>query len=547
MLDLRERSRAGLMAGVGLAVLLLAPLLGSGYVLVQDMVFVPRTPLGSQLLGLDGVPRGVPSELLVALASRVIAAGWLQDLLLVAITIGGAWGAARLAPTTSRAGAMAAATTYGWSPYLHERLLLGQWALLVGWAVLPWAVRAALDWRQGGTGWWPMAALSVAALAGANALLLVALAVVVCGRPLKALVATAILSLPWAVPGLLQHVAAGDPRGVAGFAAHADGPLGVLVSLLTGGGVWSEHSVPPGRSAGLAIAVALLVVAAAGLPRVRARVGDRLLVLAGAGLLLSLLAHLPLLGDLLRWAVVHVPSAGLLRDGQKWIAPLVLLTSAGVACGAEVVLSRIAETPVRRTAAALFVLAPLAALPGASWGEGGRLTSSRWPADWERVTRQAHGAVLVLPWTLYRAFPWEGDETVLDPATKLLERPVVNDDLPLRDAAVHGEDPLAARLNTSVTSGMPLLGALRAAGIDQVLVERTTRGNDPARTQRQTDGLAQVRQTRELALYDVPGTRRRLVPSRRRLALVGDALAACFVALSLTKAVRARRTWLPLP
>ena len=64
-----QRSRAGLATGAGLALLLLAPLLGPGYVLVRDMAFVPRIPLGSQLLGLDGVPRGVPSEL-VSMPSR---------------------------------------------------------------------------------------------------------------------------------------------------------------------------------------------------------------------------------------------------------------------------------------------------------------------------------------------------------------------------------------------------------------------------------------------------------------------------------------------
>jgi RNA polymerase sigma factor (sigma-70 family) len=165
-----------------------------------------------------------------------------------------------------------------------------------------------------------VAALALAALAGANALLLVALVVVLCGRPLRALAATAVLSLPWVVPGLLQHVAAGDRAGVAAFAARSDTPLGVLGSLLTGGGVWASEAVPPGRSAGMFVAVLVLVVAGVGLPRLRARLGDGLLVAAAVGLLLALLGRLPLLADGLRWAVVHVPSAGLLRDGQSVVS-----------------------------------------------------------------------------------------------------------------------------------------------------------------------------------------------------------------------------------
>jgi hypothetical protein len=545
VLDLRERSRAGLATGIALAVLLLAPLLGPGYVLIRDMAFVPRTPLGGQLLGLDGVPRGVPSELFVAVASRVIATGWLQDLVLVGLVVGGAWGAARLAPTRSRAGAVAAATTYGWSAYLHERLLLGQWALLVGWAALPWAVRAALDWRRGAPGWWAVTALAVAACAGANALLLVALAVVVCGRPVKALAATVVLSLPWVIPGLLQDLAAGDSSGVGAFSANNDTPFGVVGSLLTGGGVWSRDATPPGRSAGSFVALLVLLVAVVGLPLLRQRLGWRLPAAAAVGLLLALLAHLPRLDAALRWAVVHVPATGVLRDGQKWIAPLVLVVSAAVACGTEQLLSRIPEIAVRRVAAALLVLAPLAALPGAAWAEGGRLKTSSYPAEWEVVTRQAHGAVLVLPWSLYRSFTWEHGEAVLDPATKLLLRPIVNDGLPLPSGTVRGEDPLAARLDGPARASAPLLPALRAVGIGQVLVERTASNADPVQVATQVQGLRVVTQTPELALYAVPGGGRDQDQAPAVPVVIADLLALALGLLAVTRTAQLRRAYLP--
>jgi hypothetical protein len=113
--------------------------------------------------------------------------------------------------------------------------------------------------------------------------------------------------------------------------------------------------------------------------------------------------------------------------------------------------------------------------------------------------------VLVLPWAHYRAFPWNDDRTVLDPATKLLVRPVVNDALPLRSGDVAGEDPLATRLDRAARSAAPLLPELQENGIDQVLVERSTRGFDLGTAARQTEGLQLVVQTRELALYAVPG------------------------------------------
>jgi hypothetical protein len=551
VLDLRNRSRLGLAVGVLLALLLLLPLLGPGYVLVRDMVFVPRMPLGRQLLGLDAVPRGTPSDLIVALGGRVVPPGWLQDGVLFTLVAAGAWGAGRLAPTTRRAGVLAAATSYGWSPYLHERLLLGQWALLVGWAVLPWAVRAALDWRRGAPGWWAVGALAVSACAGANALLLVGLAVVVCGRPVRAAAATAVLALPWLLPGLLQHVVAGDPRGVTAFAANSDSPFGVVGSLLTGGGVWSRDAVPAGRSAGATLALLAVVVAAVGLRRLRARLGDRLPAIAVLGLVLALLGRIPGLSDALRWAVVHVPATGVLRDGQKWVAPVVLLTSAALACGTEVLLERVPEQRTAQVIGGLLALLPLAALPGAAWGEGGRLRTSSYPAGFVSLTERADGAVLVLPWSLYRAFPWTHGEAVLDPATKLLRRPVVDDALPLPTGAVRGEDPLAARLDAVVRAGAPLQPALRAAGVQQVLVERTTAGFDPADAARQVQGMALVGRTRDLALYDVgsPAGQADPPPDRAPLAPVvaGDVLAAGFAVLVALRVWRLRRTWTAAP
>lgn len=544
---MRRRSRAGLLTGLALALLLLTPLLGPGYVLVRDMVFVPRTPLGGQLLGAGVVPRGVPSEAVVALAGRVVPVGWFQDLVLIALVVGGAWGAARLAPTTSLVGSVSAATAYGWSPYLHERLLLGQWALLVGWAVLPWAVRAALDWRRGATGWWAVSALAVAALGGANALLLVGLAVTVCGRPVRALAATAVLSLPWAVPGLLAASRAGDPYGVDAFAANSDGPLGVVGSLLTGGGVWAREAAPPGRAAGTWLAVLMLTVAAVGLPRLRARLGDRLPVAAALGLVLALLGTFPPTRVALRWAVVHLPATGLLRDGQKWVVPLVLLVSALVACGAEALLARIPVAATRRVATVLLTLLPVAALPGAAWGESGRLTTSQYPAEWRRVTGLVHGDVLVLPWAPYRSFAWDAGRTVLDPATKLLAHPVTDDALPLPGRRVTGEDPRAARLDAVVRSGLPLADVLRREHVTEVLVERRTTGADAARAGRQTQGLVVVTTSPELDLYAVPGAvqNRRGEPMTALLLLLLDLAVLALAGVAVVMGVRARRSYLP--
>jgi hypothetical protein len=291
--------------------------------------------------------------------------------------------------------------------------------------------------------------------------------------------------------------------------------------------------VPPGRGAGVGVGVLVLLVAAWGVRRVPAP-----LRAAGAvGLVLAVAGRTPGLDAVLRWAVVHVPAAGLLRDGQKWLAPFVLLLAVGLAHGVDEL-----RVPVRRTALVAAVLAPLAALPGAAWAVQGRLVASTVPADWRQVTGQAEGEVVVLPWGHYRAFPWNGDRTVLDPATKLLVRPVVDDALPLTQGDVAGEDPRAARLDRAARSGEPLLAALQQNCIDQVVGERSTRGFDAQAAARQTEGLHLVVQTAELALYAVPGADGEAVSTVPLWpVLLGDVLA---LGLAGTALVR-RRGYLP--
>jgi len=61
------------VTGLALGLLALGPALGSGFVLSYDMVFVPAPPVGFADLGSGGgPPRAVPSDLIVALAARIL-------------------------------------------------------------------------------------------------------------------------------------------------------------------------------------------------------------------------------------------------------------------------------------------------------------------------------------------------------------------------------------------------------------------------------------------------------------------------------------------
>src|SRR5258708_16802383 len=141
------------------------------------MVFVPAPPVGYADLGLDGgPPRAVPSDLVVALAARIIPASVVQKLILIAIFVLACSGAAALlaagGPGRADGGGLPllarliAGVCYAWNPFVAERLIMGQWAMLLGYAGLPWVVREACG-REGRIRLgWLAAAMVPAAIGG---------------------------------------------------------------------------------------------------------------------------------------------------------------------------------------------------------------------------------------------------------------------------------------------------------------------------------------------------------------------------------------------
>ena len=149
----RWLSAHGLAAAAGLALGLLAlgPGLTRGFLLSYDMVFAPDPPFSLALLGLSGgPPRAVPSDAVITVAAHLIPADVVQKLILLFFFVLACAGAAALlrdgwqrisgqrAPVIA---CLAGGVYYAWNPYVAERLLIGQWALLLGYAGLPWVLR----------------------------------------------------------------------------------------------------------------------------------------------------------------------------------------------------------------------------------------------------------------------------------------------------------------------------------------------------------------------------------------------------------------------
>jgi hypothetical protein len=348
-----------------------------------------------------------------------------------------------------------------------------------------------------------------------------------------------VVNAPWLVPSLLRP--GGVPvraEGVAAFAARPDGPLGTVGSLVGLGGIWNALAVPPGLGSwpwlgGFAV---VLGVAGAGLPPLWRRwppgVAAGLLAAAGAGLLLAAAPALPGLRSLVELAATQLPGGGLLRDSQKFVAPLALAEAVCFGLGVERLVPALPPGWARPAAAGL-VAAPVLLLPALAWGAAGRLAAVDYPPAFAEAREvmaadPVPGAVLVLPWHLYRPFAWNRDRVVLDPAQRWFTRRAVgNDDLELVGLTVPGEDPYGNRLGPLVRGSAPLAPALPGAGVRYVLVYKE---GDWAAWSGRLDGLAAALDRPELALYRVPAR-----PAQVRFATppVAPVVAADLLALAL--------------
>lgn len=442
-----------------LPVLLLGPALGHGYVLTYDMVWVRDLALRSDFLGLGtGLPRAVPSDAVVAVLDAVVPGMVLQKLVLLGGLVLGAFGIQRLVDGTAVA-RLAATSLFVWNPFVVERLAMGHWTVLLGYAVLPWLVVEGARFRRDGRLGPLLLLLLPLGCLSAGAALVSALTLLVTGISRRHPGRTALLvgaclaaNAPWLVAGLL-HVSTATSTGAGTvFGLGDEGSLPGPLAALTLGGIWNSEVVPASRDSlllTLLATAAVLVAAGAGLRPLWRRLGART---AGALVAMWLVGYAVAVLTWVApgaagWLASHVPGGGLLRDGSRALALCAPLVAALVGAGAERLASRWRERAPRVLVAAGAALLPLALMPDVAWGLDHHLVPVSYPADYaaareDVVAADVPGDLLVLPFTSYRAPAWNGFRKVLDPVGRYLTPNYLSSDqLSVSGRVLSGEDP----------------------------------------------------------------------------------------------------------
>lgn len=559
-----------------LGVLMLGGALGPGYVLTYDMVWVPELTLRGDFWGMgSSLPRAVPSDLVVAVLDEVVPGMVLQKALLLGSLVVAGTGAARLVPGDGVLGPLAAATLYVWNPFVVERLTIGHWPLLLTYASLPWihlcARRLAFHERvlPQLVLWLALASLSPVGglVAGVFAVVGVAASGREARRPVAWVIgAVAAVNAPWIVAGAIHGSGSvSDPVAVGLFAAQGEGLLPPWAAVLGLGGIWNAEVVPVSRTTwvGLAALVLVVVVCVIGIRAWRrgtALVDQVALALpAVLGLALALVGAV--VPGAVEWLVAHVPGAGLLRDGTRFVALAAPLQALLFGLGISRLVGAVRLRTIGVSLGTVLVLSPIALMPDAALGLSGRLDAVAFPEEYgaarealEESRRAGRGGdVLLLPFTSYRRPAWNDGRRTLDPLGRYFPAGyLMNDTLVVSSQEIAGEDLRASRVAKQLATlhGRELERALTGEGVGWIVLDHeaarglTAQGVDAQQYGSEVDvpGGEVLHRGNLLTVWELPpgGGEPEPRPSDRPLALVLLVL-AWTIALATVAAAAYRR------
>jgi hypothetical protein len=410
---------------------ILLPLLTPGYVLTMDMVFVPHPPIPNE------INASFPFYALLHYISYVIPGDVVQKLLLASILLGAGIGMDRLLRTLftypqSQWAITAASLFYMTSAFVYERMLMGQWAVVAGYAILPFVLEALLRFLRTPTWkhiWWLVAWTLLLSIMSVHALVPLTFAgLLLVGMNYRqwrkfvyklavGFVALLIASSYWLIP----TIAGNNTIGAAvrdGMDTQAFATYGGLFSLLRLHGMWAEN-----------YGLFLLPQEVAFLP----------------GVWQTLIWIMMITGFIMLWRrhkqtaifafmcvavgclVALVGLGTFYREPHK----IMILTAIGmsilVSVGAHTWLSRLEPTrPSKAIPAGVFAcLLPLLLGAGILWGFSGQLSARAYPSEWYALNQyleRAHDdrSAVFLPWHLYQRYSFS-PRIVANPAPTFFE------------------------------------------------------------------------------------------------------------------------------
>jgi hypothetical protein len=478
------KSNTDLLGYLALSLLILLPLLGTGYIQTFDMPWGPIIPY----------PVATNNAWLFYhlqhAVSLIIGSMLLQKLMLIGLFAFMGLGAHKLISTSTsiakrRNAFYVSGIFYIFNPFVYTRFMAGQWLVLFGYALLPWTVRSLWKLMQEpsyrtmllATVWSASIGLTSIHVVGFIALASLVLFVAAgkkdikqrfiwCGLGLFIWIAVNCL---WLVPLIFgsshtaNQISSFGSSQLSAFATHGTIAGSVPLTTLLLEGFWAD---PEGRyylPSHLGIYWWIVVVVLAGLiilgaTRViknRDKLGISLLILAVIAWWLGMGVGWSVSAGTTHWLVNHVPLYRGYREPEKWLMLLALAYSYLLAIGSNSALKIFKKIEWRQITLGIIALLPILYTPVLLWGVGGQLVSADYPSDWAKAETtldqdKSSYKVLILPWHEYLPISF-AKRVVANPANHYFKQNMVISDNPeLRGVPPSESTPLYKLLDNEI-------------------------------------------------------------------------------------------------
>jgi hypothetical protein len=476
-----------------LALLIMAPLLRPGFVFALDMVPTPVWRLPGQ------VTSSYLFYAVMHVLNFVIPADVLQKMLLLGIFLLAGQGMHRLvqklqdSPGTSinqEIGAYVSGIFYLVNPYTYSRFMAGQFAVLFGYALLPWFAWVLLkflrkpSWRAACKVGGLAASIGIVSIHSLGLLLVMAVAALGIALwkmqtdtlALRRLVVLILLSAGifialssyWLLPLMTGHGATASAIGGFGagdqqaFMTLGHGALGRLASVGRLEGFWVEgqglyrlpQAIGPVWWLVLGLVLSLTVAGALQLWR-----GGKRYIVAWLGLS-AMIAAVLAAGIFTSWLSAHVPFFAGYREPHKFVGLLVLAYAVFLGSGVAAVLDRCQRFGALPMLAVVMVavVLPFVYAPSMLLGGGRQLSTHQYPLGWFSVNERLNAdpdqfKVLFLPWHLYMHFDFTAT-FMANPAQNFFDKPTLTSNDPeLGHSSPNQPDPVKALIAQQLLPG----------------------------------------------------------------------------------------------
>jgi hypothetical protein len=431
------------------AVIVLWQLLASGYVLTLDMIFGPHI----NLVPAEGaLINTLPTKYVLSFLTFVFN-GWIaQKILLITIffllfylplhffkkifKIENTHGAEYVS-----------SLFFAINPFVYERFLAGQWAVIFGYALLvpltTYLIEFCREWtyKNGLKFLWViilMGAISTHYLM--ISLILIAIFLIVnfikqkfsfdfLKKSLLLALGVLVISSYWIVPAMLSKntpITTFSSEHWEVFKTASDISLGTVGNVLTLHGFWGEHEpwverflLPKefGLSFGIFFTLLFTLVISGiylGFKDKRLRFGTGVAVFV---MFLSLVFSCGVADSIFKnlnmWMFENISFWKGFRDSEKWSGVLALGYALFAGLGTQTILGHIKKLEYRRIVFYILISIPLFITPMMLFGFAGQLQTVQYPKEWAEVNnilkQDQNCKALFLPWHQYYSLKWNDD------------------------------------------------------------------------------------------------------------------------------------------